>query len=324
MGYDGYGRLYQRTTPEQGTAIYAYNPDDTLTSMTDARGAAATYGYNNNRGLVTSINYNQASRVAATPSVSFGYDAVGNRTSMSDGLGSMSYAYNSLSQMTSETRTFSGVGSYQLSYSYNLAGELTGISNPWGASVGYNYDSTGRLNSVSGAGYAGVSSYASNISYRAFGAVKSMSFGDHQSLSTSYDTRMRPTSWNVSNTLGYNYSYFEHTERVSYAQNIYDSTLDRSYNYDQVGALQFARSGAEARATFGINGQQWGQMDGPYSHQYDYDQFGNMTYRHGWGGEVQGGTAGQDSDIYYTYTNGKNQRDGFTYDAAGNLTPDLA
>ena len=53
FGYDGYGRLYQRTTPEQGTATYAYNPDDTLASMTDARGAVATYGYNNNRGLVT-------------------------------------------------------------------------------------------------------------------------------------------------------------------------------------------------------------------------------------------------------------------------------
>jgi len=82
-----------------------------------------------------------------------------------------------------------------------------------------------------------------------------MSFGDHQSLSTSYDERMRPTSVNVSNVLGYSYNYFEHTGRVSYARSIYDSTLDRSYEYDQVGALVFAHSGAEARAAFGINGQ---------------------------------------------------------------------
>jgi hypothetical protein len=58
-------------------------------------------------------------------------------------------------------------------------------------------------------------------------------------------------------------------------------------------------------------------MDGPYSHGYDYDKFGNMTHRYGWGGEVQGGAPGQSSDIYYSYSNNKNQRDGFNYYAAG-------
>src|SRR5260370_17008543 len=47
-----------------------------------------------------------------------------------------------------------------------------------------------------------------------------------------------------------------------------------------------------------------------------------MTHRYGWGGEVQGGTAGQSSDIWITNT-AKNQRNIFTYDAAGNLTNDL-
>jgi RHS repeat-associated protein len=42
-----------------------------------------------------------------------------------------------------------------------------------------------------------------------------------------------------------------------------------------------------------------------------------VTHKYGWGGEVQGGGAGQSSDIYYSYTG--NRRDGFTYDAAGNL-----
>jgi RHS repeat-associated protein len=91
---------------------------------------------------------------------------------------------------------------------------------------------------------------------------------------------MRPTSWNVSNVLGYNYSYLEHTDKVNYARAVYDSTLDRSYEYDQVGALVFAHSGAEARAAFGIDGQQWGTSDGPYSHMYDYDKQGNMTRRY--------------------------------------------
>jgi hypothetical protein len=109
---------------------------------------------------------------------------------------------------------------------------------------------------------------------------------------------------------------------VTYAGNSNDPTLDRSYQYDQVGALVIAHSGAEARAS-AYSGQ-WGTMDGPYSHGYDYDKFGNLTHRYGWGGEVQEGTAGQTSDKYYSYSNNRNQRDGFTYDPVGNLTNDVA
>jgi hypothetical protein len=61
-----------------------------------------------------------------------------------------------------------------------------------------------------------------------------------------YDDRLRLTKWDVTGVLGYNYTYKntffnELTGRVSYAQNIYDSTLDRSYEYP------------------------WNIMDGPYS-----------------------------------------------------------
>jgi len=98
-------------------------------TITDARGATTTFSYNN-RDLVTGISYGVPSGVAATPNVSFAYDAAGNRTSMTDGLGSMSYVYDQLSRLAYETRTFTGVGSYTLSYAYNLANELTSITNP--------------------------------------------------------------------------------------------------------------------------------------------------------------------------------------------------
>jgi RHS repeat-associated protein len=52
--------------------------------------------------------------------------------------------------------------------------------------------------------------------------------------------------------------------------------------------------------------------NGPYSQAYQYDQWGNITYREGWGGENPSFTA--------TYAN--NKRVGLTYDAAGNLTND--
>jgi hypothetical protein len=63
-------------------------------------------------------------------------------------------------------------------------------------------------------------------------------------------------------------------------------------------------------------------MDGPYSQGYDYDQWGNLTHRYGWGGEVQQGAVGQSSDRFYAYSNNRRTDSGFTYDASGDLTFD--
>ncbi len=321
LTYDGYGRLQTRTTPEQGVTNYSYNSDDAINVVTDARGATTTFGYNP-RHLVTSLTYGVPGGVAATPNVSIGYDPAGNRTSMGDGLGSATYGYDQLSRLTSETRSFNGVGSYTLSYGYNLASELSSVTNPWGAVVGYGYDKVGRVSGVTGSGYFGVSSYANSISYRAFGAIKGMNYNDGHALTTAYDNRLRATMWKVSDVLGYNYNYDyfnERTGRVTYAGSIYDPSLDRSYEYDNVGRLAISHSGAEARAHAWTG--QWGTMDGAYSQGYDYDVWGNVTHKYGWGGEVQGGSAGQSSDINYSYTG--NRRNGFSYDGAGNLTNDL-
>ena len=38
---------------------------------------------------------------------------------------------------------------------------------------------------------------ASAFTYRAFGAIKGMNYANGRSLSTAYDNRLRPTTWNV-------------------------------------------------------------------------------------------------------------------------------
>ena len=328
FGYDGYGRLSSRTTPEQGTTSYNYNLDDTTNFVTDARGAKTIFGYNP-RHLVSSISYDLSNlvpgqSVAATPNVSnITYDPAGNRKTMNDGLGGVTYGYDNLSQLTSETRTFTGLGSFTFNYSYNLAGELASMTDQWAQTVNYGYDKVGRVTGVTASGGINPPAYATNLTYRAFGSIKGMSYGDGKSLNALYDNRMRPTRWDVWSVLGYNYNYDyfnEHTGRVTYAGSIYDPKLDRSYEYDHVGRLVISHSGQEARA-HAYSGQ-WSPIDGPYSQGYDFDVWGNVTRKYGWGGEVQGGSGGNNGpDVIRSYTN--NKVNGFSYDAAGNLTNDL-
>ncbi len=315
--YDGHGRLWKRTTPEQGQTEYSYNRDDTISWMKDARGAKTNFGYTS-RHLVSSISYDLSGvapgqNVAATSEITFGYDAAGNRSQMTDGLGTVTYHYDSMSRMDWEERTFNGVGTYRLTYSYNNAG-LASVTNPWGSQVSYNRDHTGAVTGVTGLGLVSAPTYSSGMQYRAFGALKAMSYGNTRQLSVTYDSRMRPVQWDVAGLLGseYRYDYFhEHTNRVTFARNLYNATLDRSYEYDQVGRLSWAFTGAEASA-HAFSGQ-WGTQNGPYAQANFYDPHGNIVERLGWGAANPSFTA--------SYTN--NRRNGFSYDLAGNLTNDL-
>jgi YD repeat-containing protein len=308
LTYDGYGRLQTKLSPEQTAATtYAYNADDTVQSVTDARGVVSTFSYNN-RHLATNISHTAPAGITSTASVSFTYDAVGNRTTMTDGSGSTSYSYNQLSQLTSETRQFTGLsGSYTLSYAYNLSGALTSITDPFSASVGYQYDQVGRVSAVTGAGFANVSSYASNLQYRAWGGVKSMSYGNGLSMSIGYDARLRSTSYVVPGIISKSYDY-DADSRLHFSHDALNAKFDRSYAYDHVGRITQALSGAEARLEGTTNLR-------PYKQTFQYDAFNHLTGRPI--NEVWSGTGGAFSPLSQSYQNERNTA--WEYDAAGNL-----
>jgi len=323
LTYDGYGRLETKHVPEQdaGTAtVFAYKPDDTIESVTDARGASATYGYNNSRHLVNTITYSAPSGITPTSNVSFAYDASGNRTSMTDGSGGITYRYDQLSRLDWEERTFTGLsGAYRLDYDYNLAHQLTSITDPFGAQVGYVHDTAGRLNNVAGAGYANVSTYASNLQYRAWGGLKGLSYGNSFTLAVSYNSRAQGTQFEVagrnpqygpSTVMKTQFGY--HTDgAMKYAHDVLDERFDRAFSYDHAAMLKEAYSGSESRDY--VNGTNSGTQTGPYRQSYQHDPFGNMTQRDNrfWS---------QTDTLSAGYTN--HRRQGFFYDATGNLLAD--
>jgi len=316
--YDGYGRLATHKLPQQSTpASYVYNADDTVHSVTDPRGVVATNTLNN-RHLLTGISYSVPTGIPSLGSISFGYDAAGNRTSMSDGTGTASYVYDQLSRMTSETRTFSGLSNaYTINYRYNLAGMLTSISDPSGAQVTYSYDATGRLSSMPASGYNGVTNFLSNTKYRATGAMKQVAYGNGPRLDLSYNSRLQIGQYQVtglyawpggpSATMGATLSYYD-DGRTNTVFDLNDSRFDRKYDFDFSARLKEAYSGAEAH---GAPPPPLAQANSPYRQTYSYDEWNNATLRTGriWSVQNEYDAAAYGSD---------NKRSGTGYDTAGN------
>jgi YD repeat-containing protein len=325
LTYDGHGRLKTQQTPLQiasnAVTTYAYNNDDSVQSVTDGRGAVTAFTYNS-RQQIMNIAYSAPSGIIDPADVNLTYDAAGNRTSMSDGSGSVSYVYDQLSRLTSESRQFNGLsGTYTLSYGYNLANQLLSITDATGASISYAYDKTGRMTDVNGSGYANVTNYASNLRYRAWGGMKSMAYGNGLNLATSYNSRLqlasfevagRPPQYGASTVISTQYQYHADGNLRS-AHDVLDERMDRAYRYDHIGRLQEAYTGSEARDY--LNNTQSGMQTGPYRQSYQYDVWGELTQRANrfWN---------QPSNFTATYINGRNQNPLWQFDNDGRLLLD--
>ncbi len=333
LTYDGYGRLKTKHVPEQDSnaaTTYNYSDDDMVSSVIDARGASQVLSYNN-RHLLTGVTYSapSGSSIAVPTTVGYGYDAVGNRTSMTDGLGSMSYQYDQLSRLTSETRQFTDPltpylnGSFTLSYAYNLAGELKKITDHTNTTINYNYGQTGQMSSITGADnlYGGISQYASGVTYRAWGGLKGLTYGNNYTVAMSYNVRLeatefelagRPSQYGASTVMKTQFSYYA-DGALRYAHDLLDERFDRAYSYHHTGMLKEAYSGSESRDY--INGTNSGTQTGPYRQSYQQNVFGNMTQRDNrfWS---------QTDSSTLSYVNNRRQDAGFQYDADGNLIQD--
>ncbi len=213
MQYDGYGRTFRRHgVNEVGATPYTefqYYADGSVQKATDARKIETNYLYNN-RSLVTQMSYSYGSgansAIALSPTVSYLYDVLGKRTKMTDGLGEVNYGYDISNNLTSESRVFSNltlynssnfisknnvIATYNIGYEYDSVNRLKKITDPWGGSVSYQKDLSGRVTTMTADGYgnydpynnAPITSIVSNVKYRAFDALKEFDTGTVASLS---------------------------------------------------------------------------------------------------------------------------------------------
>lgn len=297
--YDGYGRLIQRQAPEQDQpTLYTYNADDSVQSVRNEHGGTTSYEYND-RSLLKKISY--SSNGLRTPGpTTFSYDSVGNRTEMTDELGIVNYEYDGLSRLRSETRQFNetvaqapSTNQFKLQYTYTLSGQLSSITDAYGEQVAYNHDGAGRLSSVSGTLPDGEQvQYATNAQYRAWGALKGLSYGTGLEMRMNFNNRLEVEQYSLSgrrfwytgtDNLSINYQYYADgrlrfsEESHSQANQYQSASFARSYEYDFVGRLSLAKTGNEAR----------GQVEQdftkrPYRQSFTYDVFGHMTQADRW------------------------------------------
>ena len=336
--YDGYGRLSKRKLPIEGAASpgtrFTYNKDDTVNTATDPRNVVSTYTYDD-RKLVTEVSFNTGGNpdIAGYGPLSFTYDENGNRLTMTDGAGSTTYHYDSLSQLDWEKRYFNDLSQdYYIYYTYNLAGQVKEIKDHFNDVVYYNMDGAGQVASVTGADLTRGEQYqftssqpGSRITYRAWGGLKRMTAGNGVKTNMTYDQSMRVRLFEVTDVLrepGYwdqsslgmkaEHEYYA-DGMLRYVKDHKDGFFDRAYDWDQVGRLGVAYTGPEARGFAGKEPPT--TVSGPYRQAYQHDVWGNMTNR-----ATQFWSKTDNVSVSVTPETGRNQD--WSYDAAGNLTQD--
>jgi RHS repeat-associated protein len=284
--YDALNRLSSTKDPLGHLMSYQYDPDGNLKLVTDASGRTTTNAYDADNELV-SVAYSGRS----TPGVTHTYDADGRRVSMTDGTGTTVYQYDSLGRLTytkNESSALSIYG-YDLSYGYDMAGNVTSITYPNGQVATQGYDPAGNLVSVSD--WLG---HTSTFTYD----------GDNNLLSEA--TGSRPTV-----TDSYTYD----------ADNALTSTTDASgskvlqsfvYTRTPVGNVASAVENAGKTIAYAYDSQN--QLSSDSQGSYSYDPAGNVTALT----SISPMKYNADSEL--TLSGSGQRRATYTYDAEGNRT----
>ena len=138
----GYNALNQQTSvkdPLNRATTTTYDPAGVVTKVTDPDTKYTTYTVDPAE-RTTAIDYS----AAGTPDVSsIGYDADGNRTSMTDGTGSSSYGYDTQDRLTDATTAAGHTG-----YSYDADSNVNQIAYPNGNHVVRTFDPAEQLHTV--------------------------------------------------------------------------------------------------------------------------------------------------------------------------------
>jgi YD repeat-containing protein len=325
------------------TGFYQYNTQGLLIKGVDARGVITTFDYDGlNR--VKWVQY-AGETGYATPRVDYTYDEVRTANPPFSNKGRLTtvktaanvgqqtpetiqnYDYNNVGQVVNHTQSI-GNQSYNLTYGYNLAGQLTSEKYPSGKVYNYSVDDYGRLQTVADS----QRQYLSSVSFTNQGLLSQMNLGNGTSESFGYNDRFQMTSQNLNKgsqvLQKYDYGYGKIDENTG--------NLDLTKNNGQLGKIE-SFIGTQKQATQKFSYDSIGRLSDAkeykgtdnsltYKEHFDFDRFGNL-YRKA----INNGTSGQANPLAYTpieetdiskATNRFTSATGTTYNEAGMVVAD--
>ena len=299
MTFDGHGRMKTRHYPIEDTGTtttWNHNLDDSISQVVDPRGAITDMTYSS-RGLTTQVAYTPptGTSIPDTPTSTFSYDDLGNRTSMdTPGVSETTYAYDALSRITSETVDFDDLtNNLAIAYTYTLAGGVKSVTDPFASTVSYAHDKAGRLTAVGGTAWGDntTGDYAADIKYRAFAAVKEIKYKTNTpaTVAMEYDNRLRISHHEVATTAetgGYlkkaDFTYFADSLPKE-MDNLVSPEFDRKFRYDFAGRVSHSEMGTYTN--------QYDEVLNPHRQDITYNAFTQVTNRQVWNWEVNSGFA---------------------------------
>lgn len=138
FGYDGLSRQTTITDALGHVTTTIYNKLGLKVQETSGANESTLYTYDGQHRLFT-IDY-----PAGTADVTFSYDALGNRLTMTDGTGQTSWQYDVQSRPLTITSAITGT----VGYTYDRGGNVLTLRYPGGQVVTTTYDGLGRVSAV--------------------------------------------------------------------------------------------------------------------------------------------------------------------------------
>lgn len=249
--YDQIGRVTQQTDAEAFVTSYEYDCDDRLTLSTDPETGSTSYTYDDNGNLTrvtdpmshaTDWTYNDLDLVetvtnAVGDETSFIYNEDGTLDSRTRPTGSVSYTYDLAGRL-------SGISSSSATITRDANGNITGLSDA-GGSLSYFYDALNRLTS-----YTDYYGNAVEYDYDLAGNLLHLTYEPGKVVTYTYydDNRLHTVSdWN-GRTTSYTYRDDGSLETISYPNG---TVATFSYDLaDRVVGLSHNRSDASVIASY--------------------------------------------------------------------------
>ena len=296
------GLLLSKTDASNKSTSYAYTTDSKLFTRTFARGVSTTYAYDSNTGEMLSVDYSDS-----TPDVAYTYNRLGQQKTITDALGSRTFAYNSNLQLESEA--ISGLYNKSIVRAYSstgVIGRYSGITLASEYSLGYDYDGYGRLASIMNGTDTFTYSYLANSDLMANIAMPNNitvtnTYEANRNLITGVENKYSSTTVSkydyVNDAIARRTSMvksgtaFSQTDTITYGYNdrsevtssvaTNDSTYNFGFSFDNIGnRITSTESGILRNYTSNLLNQ-YTQVDNPSSSP-TYDDDGNMLTNGTW------------------------------------------